>query len=118
MFSFSSASREILVAKFGRPLKEAFFGGGGGGGGEVQRKTWMSDQVKGGRKPSDLPLTYRALTMCQALYKVLTCIISVITTDLLLPWGVWVAQLVKHLTLGLSLGHDLTVCEFEPHIRL
>ena len=33
-------------------------------------------------------------------------------------WGAWVAQSVKHPTLGFGLGHDLTVCEFEPHIRL
>ena len=33
-------------------------------------------------------------------------------------WGAWVAQSVKHPTLDLSSGHDLTVCEFEPHIRL
>ena len=32
-------------------------------------------------------------------------------------WGVgsaWVVQSVKHLTLDLRSGHDLTVCEFEP----
>ena len=28
------------------------------------------------------------------------------------------AQSVKHLTLGFSSGHDLTVHEFEPHIGL
>ena len=28
------------------------------------------------------------------------------------------AQLVKRLTLDFSLGHDLTVCGFEPHIWL
>ena len=28
------------------------------------------------------------------------------------------AQLVKGLSLGYSSGHDLTVCEFEPHIGL
>ena len=28
------------------------------------------------------------------------------------------AQSVKHLALGFGLGHDLTVCEFEPCIRL
>ena len=32
--------------------------------------------------------------------------------------GAWVAQSVKHLTLDSGSGHDLTVCEFEPHIRL
>ena len=32
--------------------------------------------------------------------------------------GAWVAQSVKHLTLGFSSGHDLAVCEFEPHIGL
>ena len=26
------------------------------------------------------------------------------------------AQSVKRLTLGLGSGHDLTLCEFEPHI--
>ena len=30
----------------------------------------------------------------------------------------WVAQSVKHLTLGFGSGHDLMVHEFEPHIRL
>ena len=28
------------------------------------------------------------------------------------------AQSVKHLTIGFGSGHDLTVCEFEPHIRV
>ena len=28
------------------------------------------------------------------------------------------AQLVEHLTLGFSSGHDLTVREFEPHVGL
>ena len=32
--------------------------------------------------------------------------------------GAWVAQLVKHPTLGFSSGHDLTVREFQPHIGL
>ena len=32
--------------------------------------------------------------------------------------GTRVVQLIKHLALGFSLSHDLTVCEFEPHIRL
>ena len=30
--------------------------------------------------------------------------------------GAWVAQSLKHLTLGFSSGHDLMVHEFEPHI--
>ena len=30
--------------------------------------------------------------------------------------GAWVAQLIKHLTLDFSSGHDLTVRGFEPHI--
>ena len=30
----------------------------------------------------------------------------------------WVAQLVEHLTLGFGSGHDLTVHEIEPHVRL
>ena len=33
-------------------------------------------------------------------------------------WGAWVAQSVKRLTLDFSSGHDLTVSEFEPYIRL
>ena len=33
-------------------------------------------------------------------------------------WGTWVAQSVKRLTLDFSPGHDLTVCEFEPHMGL
>ena len=32
--------------------------------------------------------------------------------------GAWVAQSVKHLTLDLSSGYHLTVCEFQLHIRL
>ena len=35
-----------------------------------------------------------------------------------LSWGAWVAQLVKHPTLGFSLGHDLMVHEFEPCVGL
>ena len=36
----------------------------------------------------------------------------------ILCWGIWVAQLVKHLTLHLSLGLNLRVVKFRPHIRL
>ena len=32
--------------------------------------------------------------------------------------GAWMAQSVKHLTLDLGSGHDLTVCEFEPRVWL
>ena len=32
--------------------------------------------------------------------------------------GAWVAQSLKHLTLGFSSGHDLTVYEFKPRIGL
>ena len=32
--------------------------------------------------------------------------------------GTWVAQSVKQLALDFSSGHGLTVCGFEPHIRL
>ena len=32
--------------------------------------------------------------------------------------GSWVGESVKHLTLNFGLGHDLMVCEFEPHIRV
>ena len=32
--------------------------------------------------------------------------------------GAWVVQLVEHLTLDFGSGHDLTVCELEPHIGL
>ena len=32
--------------------------------------------------------------------------------------GAWVAQSVKHPSLGFSSVRDLTVHEFEPHIRL
>ena len=35
-----------------------------------------------------------------------------------LAWGTWVAQSVRHPTIDFSSGHDLTVCEMEPHIRL
>ena len=34
------------------------------------------------------------------------------------PWGTWVAQSVKLLTLGFGSGHDLPVCKFEPRIGL
>ena len=30
--------------------------------------------------------------------------------------GAWVPQLVKCLTLDFGSGHDLTVCETEPHM--
>ena len=33
-------------------------------------------------------------------------------------WDGWVAQSVKHLTLDLGSGHDLTVCVFEPLNKL
>ena len=33
-------------------------------------------------------------------------------------WGAWVAQSVKHPTLGYGSGHDLMVYEFEPHVGL
>ena len=32
--------------------------------------------------------------------------------------GAWVAQSVKHLTLGFGSGHDCTVPEFEPCVGL
>ena len=32
--------------------------------------------------------------------------------------GTQVAQSVKHRTLDFSLGHDLTICEFGPHVGL
>ena len=32
--------------------------------------------------------------------------------------GAWEAQSVKRPTLDFGSGHDLMVCEFEPHIRL
>ena len=32
--------------------------------------------------------------------------------------GAWVAQSVNHLTLDFGSGHDLTVCGFQPHVRL
>ena len=34
------------------------------------------------------------------------------------PRGAWVAQSVKHPTLGFGSIRDLTVCEFEPCIGL
>ena len=34
------------------------------------------------------------------------------------PWGIWVVQLVKHLTLDFGSGHDLAVHEIEPCIGL
>ena len=32
--------------------------------------------------------------------------------------GLWVAQSDEHPTLDFSSGHDLMVCEFDPHIGL
>ena len=32
--------------------------------------------------------------------------------------GAWAAQSVKQPTLGFGSGHDLTVCEFEPCVKL
>ena len=32
--------------------------------------------------------------------------------------GAWVVQLVKPLALAFSSGHDLMVCEMEPHLGL
>ena len=32
--------------------------------------------------------------------------------------GAWVAQSVKHPILDFSSGHNLAVCELEPHVRL
>ena len=34
------------------------------------------------------------------------------------PRGTWVTQSGKHLTLDFSSGHDLTVCQIEPGVRL
>ena len=33
-------------------------------------------------------------------------------------WNAWVVQSVKHPTLDSGSGHDLTVCEIKPPIRL
>ena len=35
-----------------------------------------------------------------------------------MPWGMWVVQLAKCLTLDFSSGHELMVCGFEPGIGL
>ena len=32
------------------------------------------------------------------------------------PWGTWVAQSIKRLTLDFGSGHDLTVCETGPRV--
>ena len=32
--------------------------------------------------------------------------------------GAWVAQWVKRPTVNFGSGHDLMVCEMEPHVRL
>ena len=34
------------------------------------------------------------------------------------PWGAWVAHLVECLSLGFSLGHNLIVRGFDPHVQL
>ena len=72
--SLSSACREILVAKFEKPWKEVLLKKKKK---ETQRDTRMSAQVKGGDKPSELPLVSRALTIRQALCKVFKCMISI-----------------------------------------
>lgn len=46
MFSFSSASREILVAKFGKPLKEAFLALGEGGGEKFRERFGCQTRLK------------------------------------------------------------------------
>ena len=33
-------------------------------------------------------------------------------------WGTWVIQLVKWPALSFGSGHDLMVCEMEPHVGL
>ena len=33
-------------------------------------------------------------------------------------WGIWAAQSVKWPALAFGSGHDLTVHEIEPHVRL
>lgn len=32
------------------------------------------------------------------------------------PWDAWGAQLVEHSTLDFPWGHDLAVCEIQPHL--
>ena len=32
--------------------------------------------------------------------------------------GTWAAQSIEHVTLDFCSGHDLTVCEFKPHVRV
>ena len=41
-----------------------------------------------------------------------------VTIILSAPWDTWVAHLVKCPTTDFGSGRDLTVCEFQPHIRL
>ena len=36
--------------------------------------------------------------------------------NLKINMGAWVAQPVKHLTLGFGSGHDLMVCGFKPQV--
>ena len=44
--------------------------------------------------------------------------VSLKNTHLKLSRGAWVAQLVKHATLGFGSGRDLMVCQLKPGIRL
>ena len=65
-----------------------------------------------GRESLSLPPHYKAP---MEIYVKIT-IRSTISKQLQVPnsRGAWVTQWVQHLTLDLSSGHDLTVCEFKP----
>ena len=60
----------------------------------------------------------RASLRSSNLFSSLVSIFVILTLSSLSDRGTWVAQSVKRLTLDFQSGHDLGVCEFEPHIGL
>uniref|UniRef100_A0A8C8WCC7 Leucine rich repeat containing 28 n=1 Tax=Panthera leo TaxID=9689 RepID=A0A8C8WCC7_PANLE len=68
--------------------------------------------------PPDLP-TFLLLTSSKRELKSGRCVLMMIffLISKVWYWGTWLAQSVKHPTLDISSGHDLMVCEIEPHIE-
>ena len=66
----------------------------------------------------DLP-TFLLLTSSKRELKSGRCVLMMIffLISKVWYWGTWLAQSVKHPTLDISSGHDLMVCEIEPHIE-
>ena len=67
----------------------------------------------------ELGAVYRIVKpMCSTPENNITLLVILQYLKILKILGAWVAQLVKHPTLVISSGHDLTVCEFEPCVGL